>query len=230
MRGTHNDAGSDHKVMSCEDCREAISDMVDDRLPSIDPVLEEHLEGCAECREFADMSYRLRRRAAIADAPNVPDLSKAVVRNVGIADRERHSPIVRWLLVLVAIQIVVFAVPDFLATDAEAHALSHLGAFSLAYAFGLVVVAIRPARARTMLGVSLVLIAALLATAVEDIITGRTLLVSESVHLLEVCSAFLVWLLTRPGRRIRQTTTEPAAEDDGHHAEPSLRLVTHPEP
>ena len=37
IRGTHNDAGSDHKVMSCEDCREAISDMVDDRLPSIDP-------------------------------------------------------------------------------------------------------------------------------------------------------------------------------------------------
>ena len=81
-----------------------------------------------------------------------------------------------------------------------------------------------------MLGVSLVLIAALLATAVEDIITGRTLLVSESVHLLEVCSAFLVWLLTRPGRRIRHAAAEPPASDDGQSAEPSLRLVTHPEP
>lgn len=185
-------------MMTCENCRWAISDIVDERAPAGDVAVETHLEDCPQCREFAEHAFDLRRRAGVGTAPDHAALTKVVVRNAAAADRAGHSPIIRWLLVLIAAQIVALSVPDFLASDVDGHALAHLGAFSLSYAFGLVVVAVRPARARTMLGVSLVLIAALGATAIVDIVRGRTMVVSEAVHLLELCSAFLLWRLTRP--------------------------------
>ena len=86
------------------------------------------------------------------------------------------------------------------------HAARHLGAFTAAYGVGLLVVAVRPARARTMLPVAAVLAGALVITALVDLLDGRIPLVGEAQHLPEVLSVVLVWLLAiprprRPARR-----------------------------
>jgi hypothetical protein len=78
------------------------------------------------------------------------------------------------------------------------HDARHLGAFSLAYAVGLLVVAARPARARSMLPVALVLGGAVLVSGVIDSLDSTVGALGEVTHLPEVLSVVLVWLLARP--------------------------------
>ena len=92
----------------------------------------------------------------------------------------------------------MLAVPDLLATGDAAHSARHLGAFSVAYAVGLIVVVVRPARARTMFHVAIVLAAGMVVTAVVDIAQGRVPLVNEALHIPELFSVLFLWLLARP--------------------------------
>ena len=65
----------------------------------------------------------------------------------------------RALLFVVAAEIIVLSVPALVlgGSSDEAHDARHLSAFSIAYAVALLVVAMRPARARAMLPVAAVL-------------------------------------------------------------------------
>ena len=108
------------------------------------------------------------------------------------------------LLIVVAVQIVAFSLPALILGDEQdtaTHAARHLGAFTAAYGVGLLVVAVRPARARTMLPVAAVLAGAILITAVVDLVEGRVPLVGEARHLPEIISVVLVWLLAVPAPR-----------------------------
>jgi predicted anti-sigma-YlaC factor YlaD len=186
-------------TMGCEPYMLAISAQVDGEDPEIDPAsIEEHLQSCASCRRFADDAASMRRRSRVGTAPSIPDLSRQVVQRTAAADRSSAAWMARWLLALVAVQIVVLAVPELLASGDSAHASRHLGAFGLAYAAGLAVVVARPARARTMLQVALVLAAAMVVTAVVDIAQGRVPLVNEAIHIPELFSLLFLWLLARP--------------------------------
>ena len=79
-------------------------------------------------------------------------------------------------------------------------------AFGIAYGVGLLVIAVRPARARTMLPVAAVLAATLTLTAVIDVATGDVPAIAEADHLPEVISVVLVWLLASPTRRRSSTS------------------------
>lgn len=107
----------------------------------------------------------------------------------------------RLLLAVVGAEIIIGSGWDLFgigAPDGGSHAARHLGAFTLAYGVLLVVVAARPARARTALPVAGVLAAALLVTAVADLAAGRAPLVGEAMHIPEVVSVVVVWLLAAP--------------------------------
>ena len=84
------------------------------------------------------------------------------------------------------------------AISAIPHAARHLGAFTLAYAVGLVTVVVRPARARTMLGVGVVLTGALFITGIVDVAQGRVPWLGEAAHIPELISVGLLWVLARP--------------------------------
>lgn len=189
-------------VMSCERCRESISDRIDGHDDDVAPDdVEAHLRSCPECRDFERSAHALRRGIALAPAPAPVAVEvDRLVRTAVAADRDRHPAVLRWLLGLVAVQIAVLALPDFLASEQAGHSLRHLGAFSLAYAAGLAAVVVRPARARTVLNVSVVLLVALAATAAVDVVRGQVPLASETPHVLELASAWLLWMLSRPGR------------------------------
>ena len=155
-----------------------------------------------------------------------PDLSRQVARLAAIADRAGSWTIVRGLLAVVAIEILVFSLPELVLGDNQEvsdHSARHLGAFTVAYAVGLLVVVIRPARARTMLPVAAVLAGALLVTAVVDLLNGRVPLVDEAQHLPEVISVVLVWLIAVPSPRRRDRA------ERGDHARPKLRVVAAPD-
>jgi predicted anti-sigma-YlaC factor YlaD len=180
----------------------AISAEIDGEAPGVDPrLLAAHLEGCAECRRFRDGALRLRSATSVRPAPGMPDLSRRVSKLNAIADRTSRWGLIRGLLALVALEIFVVALPALLLGEEDAtsaHAARHLGAFSVAYAVALVVVVIRPARARSILPVTAVLAGALVITAAIDIGEGNIPLLSETAHLPEILSVVLVWLLARP--------------------------------
>lgn len=217
--------------MECEYWREAISARGDGEDPGIDPrILEAHVRSCARCRAFEreleamGMSFRLNT------APPMPDLSSRVVKRVALLDRLGRWGVLRAALGVLALQIIFFAVPSMLSggdAGSSDHDLRHLGSFSIAYAVGLLVVVARPARARTMLPVAAVLAGALVLTALGDVATGRVPLPSEAVHLSEVASVPLVWLLAVPARSSggeggrgpvswRRTLRLVGRSDDGH--------------
>lgn len=190
--------------MSCERWTDAISALADGEPAGVDPALvEAHLSVCEPCRRFADEAHRLGRVGLVTSAPEVADLSREVARATARADPARHAGLVRGLLLAVALVIIGLSVPPLLgggATGSASHDARHVGAFAVAYAVGLIVVAIRPARARTMLPVAGVLTLALAITAVFDVSEGTIPLLHEVVHVPELASVALVWALATPGR------------------------------
>jgi hypothetical protein len=153
------------------------------------------------------------RAARIRPAAEMPDLSKPLVKLNAMADRAASWSIVRILLGLVAFDVMFFAMKALVLadeSDATAHAARHLGAFSFAYGVGLLVVVVRPARARTMLPVAAVLAGALFITAVIDLSNGTVPLTGEATHLPELISVLLIWMLAVPSGQRAKPTVRPS--------------------
>jgi predicted anti-sigma-YlaC factor YlaD len=189
--------------MGCERWQDAISALADGEDPGIDErLIDAHTARCAECRLFATAIDGSRRRLAVQPAAEMPDLSRRVAKTNALLDRAGKWSMVRALLIVVAVEIVIAAAPGLVLGDGEAnaHDARHLGAFSIAYAVALLVAAVRPARARTVLPVAAVLAGALVVTAVVDLANGTVPLLNEASHLPELISVVLVWLLALPAR------------------------------
>lgn len=184
--------------------------MADGEDPGVDQrLLEAHLTGCADCRSYAAAIDGSRRRTLVRAAAPMPDVSRRVTKLNAVADRASRWSVVRALLVVVAIEVIVVSVPSLVGEGAsDTHDARHLGAFTIAYGVALLVVAVRPARARTVLPVSAVLAGALLITAVIDLVRGTVPLINETTHLPELASVVLVWLLAVPAPRYRDTSTD----------------------
>ena len=206
---------------TCDRWRDAISARADgEDLGVSTRLLDAHLARCVACRDFASSIGPATSRQE--SLPTTPDLSRQVARLAAIADRAGSWTIVRGLLGVVAVEILVFSLPELVLgenQDASEHSARHLGAFTVAYAVGLLLVVMRPARARTMLPVAAVLAGALLVTAVADLANGRVPLVDEAQHLPELISVVLVWLIVVPSPRRR------GRAERRERGRPGLRVV-----
>ncbi|MCU1503404.1 MAG: hypothetical protein JWM12_2758 [Ilumatobacteraceae bacterium] len=189
----------------CERWLEAISAIVDGEDPGIDPhLVAAHIARCDSCRAFEAFAANDRRRQLVREVTPMPDFAPQVSHWAAVLDRASRWSVVRALLAVVALEIVAFSLPALILGDehaTSAHAARHLGAFTAAYGVGLLVVVVRPARARAMLPVAAVLAGALVITAIVDLVDGQVPLLGETQHLPEVLSVALVWLLAVPSPR-----------------------------
>ncbi len=205
--------------MTCQPWQEAISALADGEAAGVDErLLDAHLARCPGCRRFRADVEQSARAVRVRPAEAMPDLAPRVVKLNAIADRASRWGPVRGALAVVGFQIIGLSLPALVLGDeaaTSAHAARHLGAFTVAYGVGLLVVAVRPARARAMLPVAQVLAGALLVGAVIDILDGNVPMTGEITHLPELASVVLVWLLAIPAPR-----RSPAAQ-----AAEGLRLV-----
>jgi predicted anti-sigma-YlaC factor YlaD len=195
--------------MQCERWQDALSAVADGEDPGVEPrLIDAHVAHCHACSSFAASIDGSRRRAVVRPAAPMPDLSRRVSKLNAVADRASRWGVVRALLAVVAVEVIVVSLPAMLARDSEvsAHDARHLGAFSIAYGVALLVVVIRPARARTVLPVAAVLALALSIGAVVDLARGVVPVVDETIHLPELISVVLVWLLAVPAPRRRGGT------------------------
>jgi hypothetical protein len=198
--------------MSCATWQLAISARLDHEDADVEPrLLDAHLSSCADCRRFEAMAAAAQRSARIQSVPEMTDISHTMVRWNAVADRAARSPIVRAALFLVAGVIIVFAMKDLIGgheTGATEHEARHLGAFTVAYGVALLAVVVRPARARTVFPAAVVLAGSLAITSVIDIIEHNIPLLGETIHVPELLSVLLIWLLAVPahGPRAKQVT------------------------
>ena len=197
--------GDDFNDMTCERWHDAISAIVDSEQPDVEQrLVEGHLARCPSCRSFQAFAEQARHHARVQPAASIPDLSRRVVRLNALADRASRWRLARAMLAVVAVEIIAFALPALVFGEEHAtstHSARHLGAFSVAYGVCLLVVVVRPARARTVLPAAAVLAGALLITAVTDLANREIPLFGEAGHLPELISVPLVWLLAVPSLR-----------------------------
>ena len=207
--------------MQCTTYREAISARLDGEplgMPERD--LDAHLAGCPGCAAWADAAAVVSRRARLAPAPPVPDLTEAVLaalpRELPRAARARVvSDFLRLALLAVGVIQALLFWPTMEvgggAMAAPMHLVHETGAWNLAVAAAFLAVAARPrlaAGALPFLGTFAVLLTALTA---DDLVAGRVPVERAVAHLLLLAGVVLVAVLAWRGRRRRAAA--PVARD-----------------
>jgi predicted anti-sigma-YlaC factor YlaD len=201
--------------MRCDRSREELSAGLDgEAAPGRSAELSRHLEVCADCRAWAADSRALHRSLRLGPAPEVPDLTAAILAAVGPAGaptRRRRwlrrprltvpgsaLPALRAVLAVVGVSQIVLGAPELLARAAEhGHASRHLGGWDVAFAVGLLVVAVQPWRARGLLPMAAAVGGVMLLNGTVDAVSGGTPGMTEATHVLEICGLALLWAIGR---------------------------------
>ncbi|SFL71928.1 zf-HC2 domain-containing protein [Geodermatophilus ruber] len=202
--------------MQCPGFREAISARLDGEplgMPAAD--LDRHLAGCAACAAWARQAELVTRRARLAAAPAVPDLTAAVLTalprelpGTAAAARSRLSATaLRLALLAVGVAQAGFAWPSLSAGAAAMSAPVHMahesGAWNLAVAAAFLAVAAAPrlaGGALPFLGTFVVLLAVL---TVADLRAGQVHAERAAAHLVLLAGVALIATIAWRGRRRR---------------------------
>jgi predicted anti-sigma-YlaC factor YlaD len=190
--------------MRCDRSRELISALLDGEGAGRPDELRRHLDGCAGCRGWAVQARSLHRSLRLQPAPEVPDLTTAILRR-RLPDRRRRCPrpvlsmpVLRAVLGVVAGTQLVLGVPELLSrAGMDGHATRHLGGWDVAFAVGLLVVAVQPWRARGLLPMAAAVAGVMVVTVVVDAVSGGSPGMAEATHALEVCGVAVLWAITR---------------------------------
>ncbi|MEO7370920.1 MAG: zf-HC2 domain-containing protein [Ilumatobacteraceae bacterium] len=205
---------NDWNDMDCSRWRDALSAMADGEPAEIDGrLVSAHVARCPACQSYKQAIESSSSLMRVDRSIAMPDLSKSVSKLAAAADRAAHWSVLRAVLAVVALQVIAFAMPALILGEEHGvatHSARHLGAFGVAYGVALMVVVVRPARARSILPVALVLAGAQVLGAIVDLATGRIPLVGEARHLPQIISVFLIWFLAVPATRRGDATAAPA--------------------
>jgi predicted anti-sigma-YlaC factor YlaD len=202
--------------MACLPYREAISARLDGEPLGMPPArLEDHLAGCAACTSWAREAARVSRRARLASAPPVPDLTATVLAGLprelpGAAAAARARLVetgLRLALLAVGVAQAGLAWPVLVtgagAMSAPAHLAHETGAWNLAVAAAFLAVAAAPRLAAGALPFLGSFAALLVPVTVADLGAGHVHPDRAVAHLLLVVGVALVAALAWRGRRRR---------------------------
>jgi predicted anti-sigma-YlaC factor YlaD len=203
--------------------REALSARMDGEplgMPASE--LDGHLSACPACAAWADDAARVTRRARLAPAPSVPDLTASVLAALprelpGMAAAARSRVVgtaVRLLLLAVGVAQAGLAWPVLAtgvgAMSAPVHMARESGAWNLAVGAAFLAVAAAPrlaAGALPFLGTFAVL---LVPVTLADLGAGHVHVERAVGHLLVLAGVALVATIAWRGRR-RRTDRAPAS-------------------
>jgi predicted anti-sigma-YlaC factor YlaD len=202
--------------MQCPAFREAASARLDDEpLGVAEADFDRHRASCADCASWATSAAAVSRRARLAPAPEVPDLTARVLTalpgqlpGARAAARARLlDTAVRLLLAAVAAAQAGFAWPALTAGTAAMSAPVHMahetGAWNAAVAIAFAAVAAAPRWAPGSLPFLGAFAVFLLTATVQDLAADRVHTDRAAVHLLMLAGVLLVAVLAWRGRRPR---------------------------
>jgi predicted anti-sigma-YlaC factor YlaD len=191
--------------MPCSPFREAISARMDgEPLGMPARALEDHLGTCPSCATWSENAGRTTRRARLAAAPAVPDLTGAVLAALprelpGAAAAARRRVVdtgLRLALLAVGVAQAGIAWPVLVsgagAMSAPAHMAHETGAWNLAVAAAFLAVAAAPRLAAGALPFLLSFAALLVPVTLADLGAGHVHADRAAAHLLLVAGVALV--------------------------------------
>jgi predicted anti-sigma-YlaC factor YlaD len=202
--------------MSCDRYREALSARLDGEpagLPAAE--VDAHLAGCPDCAAWQAAALRATRLVRLAPAPEVPDLSAAVLAAVAVPPpavrfaarggaRDRPGAVLRAGVVLVAIGQAAVGWPALALGEqtlgAPLHVAHESGAWNLALAVALLAIARRPRHASGLLPLLAAFVGVLAIFSVPDIIAGHVPVQRLADHGLLVGGLVLVAALAHHTR------------------------------
>jgi predicted anti-sigma-YlaC factor YlaD len=189
-------------LLPCARWREVASAVLDGEAgPDEERDLDRHMAGCGACRSWVRQAESLGRSMRVREAESVPDQTAAIVARAGAeSDRRRLAWALRLALGAVGLIEVIFAIGDFVdesGTGSFVHAERHSGAFALAFAVALVVVAVQPERVRGLLPMGVVLAGVVVVTSIVELVQRQSPAFVELRHVLELAGVALMVLLGR---------------------------------
>jgi predicted anti-sigma-YlaC factor YlaD len=202
--------------MDCPTFREAVSARLDGEplgMPARE--LDGHLAACAACADWADDAARVTRRARLAAAPPVPDLTATVLAALpgelpGLAAAARSRVLgtaLRLALLAVGVAQAGLAWPVLAsgagAMSAPVHMAHESGAWNLAVGAAFLAVAAAPRLAAGALPFLGTLAALLAPVTVADLGAGHVHVERAVAHLLLLAGVVLVSTVAWRGRRRR---------------------------
>ena len=219
--------------MVCEGNEEQISAWLDGELTTLEEqALQRHLATCDACAAYAGRSEALHRSMRLSAIDEVPDLVAAIVAAAPRQPRHVVEELMRYALGVLAATQLLLAIPELFArsTNESVHVARHLGGWDLAFAVGLLVVAMQPWRARGLLPMVAALAGVMAVTAVFDMLNHQAAGLGEASHVFELAGLALVWLIARSDRRRsggRDSHRGPDLQprNDGARARMPLRVV-----
>ncbi len=189
---------ADGGSLSCDGARELISAEVDGALVAGEfESLDAHVEGCTGCTAYRSEVVSLARTMRVRSAEFDPRFVDAVMQRTKPARLGRGGwlrPALAWCGIVLAGQSIaplVFGELDGTPT----HVARHVGASTLALAFGLLYVAWRPHRAAGLLPFVGALFGTMFASAMFDVLDGGRSPVSELAHATELVGMVLLWMI-----------------------------------
>jgi len=207
---------TNHPRPGCDQVQEAISAVLDQERPELDPTtVDLHLGGCATCRAFADGAAALHRRTRVRPADPVPNLAAGILDAIPLQPAGATEPAwwasrARWarigLLLVAAIQLVL-AVPALIMGGEHGHSVHlarELGSWDVALAAAWVAVVLRPSRAAGLLPFATAFATVMVGTSVLDVAGGHQAPLDEVHHLLHFGGLTCTWLLARSGPRVER--------------------------
>jgi predicted anti-sigma-YlaC factor YlaD len=204
--------GGDYASVGCAACREAVSATLDGESPGVPPRwVDEHLDGCAACRGWAEAAAEVTRRARLVAAPPVPDVTAAVLGRLPAAaprgHRHRWDAVLRLALLAVGAGQLAVSLPAFSGGASDMGAPVHLahetGAWNLGLAACFLVVAVLPRLAAGALPFLLSFTAVLSWVTLRDLGAGHVHADRAVGHLLLLGGAVLVSVLALRNRAPR---------------------------
>lgn len=206
----------DHHTMHCDRFREAASARMDgEGSPVPGDALDAHLDHCAACSTWVATAGTLTRRARLAPAPAVPDLTAAVLaalpdRLPGAAAAARARLVttaLRLVLLAVGVAQVGLATPSLLdgagAMSAPVHMAHETGAWNLGLAVAFLACAAAPRLAAGALPFLATFTVVLAVTTVADLEAGHVHADRAVGHLLLLAGLAATATLAWRGRRRR---------------------------
>jgi predicted anti-sigma-YlaC factor YlaD len=200
--------------MQCTPYREAVSARLDGESPGLPAgELDAHLDACPACAAWARQAELVTRRARLAPAPDVPDLTATVLAalprelpGAAAAARARlAAAALRLALLAVGVAQAAFAWPSLAtgtaAMSAPVHMAHETGAWSLGVAAAFLAVAAAPRLAAGALPFLGTFTALLVPVTLADLGAGQVHADRAAVHLLLLAGLVLVATVAWRGRR-----------------------------